>query len=306
MPFRYAGVSAGARHRRFQLVVEEDQGQRAASHVQAGDQLTDLGIDDGVAGVAEQPGHGPPDHEQLLVLGGAEPVQDHPDPVASSAGASASTPSTSGRARSAAGAVRPRRSRARRGCPARRPSARRHGEQRRGRAGHRAAGERHAQGPGAVVGLPGDPLHLVEVVAGFGGGAGDLEHHEVPRDATPLLDLLSRGAGDVVGDEDDSGVDALGAQPLLSEREVHDVAGVVAGAEQQSGAGGGGPADRVGLLGGGRGEDVADHRPIGEAGSHDATERRIVPDPPPTTTATLPGVSLARTTPPATPSTRSP
>ena len=40
---------------------------------------------------------------------------------------------------------------------------------------------------------------------------------------------------------------------------------------------GGGPADRVGLLGGGRGEDVADHGAIGETGSDDAAERGIVP-----------------------------
>ncbi len=75
------GVSRGVPEGR-QLVVEVDEGQRAAGHVQAGDQLTDLGIDDRVAGVAQQPGHGSPHHEQLLVLGRAEPVEDHPDAVA--------------------------------------------------------------------------------------------------------------------------------------------------------------------------------------------------------------------------------
>ena len=77
------------------------------------------------------------------------------------------------------------------------------------RAGQGAAGESHAQGPGAVVGPSGDPFDPVEVVAGFGGGARDLEHHEVARDTTPLVNFLSGGAGDVVGDEDDAGVDAL-------------------------------------------------------------------------------------------------
>ena len=120
------------------------------------------------------------------------------------------------------------------------------------------------------------------------------------------MNFLDRGAGDVVGDEDDPGVDAVALQPLLSQGEVHDVAGVVAGGEQQSGAVGGGPADRVGLMGGRRGEDVADHGAVGEAGSDDAAERRIVPG-----SAADDDRDLARRlagpdTPPSTPSTRSP
>ena len=110
----------------------------------------------------------------------------------SSAGASASTPPTSSRARSAARGhlglgdaglavdAQPH---------AHLPVG--HGEQRRGRPGHGAAGERHPEGPGAVVGPPGDPLDPVEVVAGLGGSAGHLEHHEVARDTTPLVNFLS-------------------------------------------------------------------------------------------------------------------
>ena len=63
----------------LELLVEPHHGQRAARHVEAGDQLADLGLDDRVAAFAQQPRHGAPDDEQFLVLGAAESVEDHRD-----------------------------------------------------------------------------------------------------------------------------------------------------------------------------------------------------------------------------------
>ena len=231
----------------------------------------------GVAGRTQQPGHRPPDDEQLLVLGGAETVQDHADPVRVIARRLGQHP-----LHQEGGQLGGRRQRRLRhpgltvDAEADTHQPGRHLEQRMIGAGHRAAGERHAQGPGAVVRVPGDPLHLIEVVTVVGRSTSDLEHDEVTGDAAPPLDLLDRRGGDVVGHEHHPGVDALGDQPLLSQGEVHDVAGVVAGAEQQSAVGGRGLADRVGVLGRRGGEDVPDHRTVGEARADHSAEGRIV------------------------------
>ena len=105
--------------------------------------------------------------------------------------------------------------------------------------------------------LMAEPFDLVQVQPGLGGGAGDLEDRQVPGDAAALLDLVQRGAGDVVGDQDGAGLDALGVEPQLGLAEVQDVAGVVAVAQQHAAAGVGGLGHPVDLPGRGRGEHVA-------------------------------------------------
>ena len=72
-------------------------------------------------------------------------------------------------------------------------------------------------------------------------------------------------AGDVVGDIDDPGVDPLGAEPVRGDAEVQPVARVVAEAKHDSRAAMGGLGDPVGLLGGRRGEQVAQHGAVGES-----------------------------------------
>ena len=133
-------------------------------------------------------------------------------------------------------------------------------------AGQRAAVEGHAERTGAVVGLDGEALDVVQVQSRLGGGAGDLEDGQVAGDAAALLDLLQRGAGNVIGDQDRAGLDALGVEPELRLAEVQDVAGVVAVAEQHSAAGVGGLGYAVDLAGGGRGEHVAAGGGGGQAG----------------------------------------
>ncbi len=130
-------------------------------------------------------------------------------------------------------------------------------EQRRVGSRQGAAVERHAEGPGAVVGPDGQPFDVVQVQPGFGGGAGDLEDRQVAGDAAALLDLVQRGAGDVVGDQDGAGLDAFGVEAQLGLAEVQDVAGVVAVAQQHAAAGVGGLGHPVDLAGRGRGEHVA-------------------------------------------------
>ena len=142
--------------------------------------------------------------------------------------------------------------------------------------GHRAATEGDPERARAVVRGTRDPLDAVEVVPRLGCRAGDLEHDEVPGDPAAAARLTGRRAGDVVGHEDDPGVDALAAQPLLRQREVHDVAGVVPRAEQQAAGSGGRLADGVGVLGGRRGEDVADDGTVREAGADHAAEGGVV------------------------------
>ena len=155
----------------------------------------------------------------------------------------------------------------------------RHGEQRLRLAGQGAAVEGDAERPGAVVGAAGQPLDLVEGRALLGGGAGDLEDREVAGDAAALLDLVRRGAPDVVGDQHGAAVDALGLQLVLGGVEVQHVTGVVAVAEQHPAALVGGLGDGVGPLGGRRGEQVAHGRAVGQAGADEAGEGRVVPGP---------------------------
>ena len=139
-----------------------------------------------------------------------------------------------------------------------------------------AAVEGHAEGTGAVVGPDGEPFDGVEVQPRFGGGAGDLEDRQVSGDAAALFDLVQRGAGDVVRDEDGAGFDAFGVEPQLGLAEVEHVAGVVAVAQQHAAAGVGGLGHPVDLAGRRRGEHVAAGRAGGQARSHQAGEGRVV------------------------------
>ena len=113
----------------------------------------------------------------------------------------------------------------------------------------------------------------------LGGRPGDLEDRQVAGDAATLLELVRRGAPDVVGDQHGAAVDALGPQLVLGGVEVEHVAGVVAVAEQH-------PTTLIGFLGHGvgplrrrRGEQVAHRRAMGEAGADEAGEGRVVPGP---------------------------
>ena len=154
---------------------------------------------------------------------------------------------------------------------------RRDSEQRRVRAGQRAAVEGHTQRAGAVVRPDGEPFDVVQVQSRFGGGSGDLEHCQVAGDAAPLLDLVQRGAGDVVGDQDCAGFNAFGVEAQLGLAEVQDVTGIVAVAQQHAAAGVGRLGHAVDLAGRGRGEHVAAGRGGGQSRSHEAGEGGVVP-----------------------------
>ena len=127
-----------------------------------------------------------------------------------------------------------------------------------------------------MVGLDGEALHLVQVQAGLGGGARDLEDREVAGDAAALLDLVQRGAGDVIGHQHGARLDAFSVEPQLGLAEVQDVAGVVAVAEEHAAAGVGGLGHAVDLPGGGRGEHVAAGGGCRQAGSDESGEGRVV------------------------------
>ena len=66
----------------LQLVVEEHQGEGTAGHVQARDELADLGLDHVEPLLDQEPGDAAPDDEELLVLRRSQSVQDGSHPVA--------------------------------------------------------------------------------------------------------------------------------------------------------------------------------------------------------------------------------
>ncbi|KMO84887.1 hypothetical protein MCHUDSM44219_00249 [Mycolicibacterium chubuense] len=275
-------LAVGGRVRRrrpvaLQLLVEPHHRQRAARHVQARDELTHLGFDDLVAPLAQQPRHGAPDHEQFLVLGAAQSVQDDRETGGlrvGTIGEHAVDECVRERLGGGHGLVGDA------GLPVdAQPHAHlalRHGEQRMVGAGHRAPVERHPQRAGRRVGCFGDPDHPGEIETLFGGGAGALEHREIACDAASFVFFPARCARDVVGDGEVVGVDPLAAQLRHRQTEVHHVAGVVAGGEQHTGVPVRGTGHRCRLLGRRRGEDVADDGAVGEPGSDSPAERRIV------------------------------
>src|SRR4051794_29621993 len=145
-------------------------------------------------------------------------------------------------------------------------------EQRLGGPWHRPTVERGGEGAGAVVGVPGDAFDGVQVHALLGRGARGLEAGEVARDTPPLRPLGRRSTGHVIGDQHVARIDAFGRQPLDGLAEVHHVAGVVPGAEENAGTTVRGTPDGGGLSRGRRGEDVAHDRPVGETRTDDSAE----------------------------------
>jgi hypothetical protein len=111
----------------------------------------------------------------------------------------------------------------------------------------------------------------------MGGGRGGPEDEEVTGDAAPIGGAFRWCGGDVVGDQDDPGVDVLlGAGLVGGEPEVHDVAGVVAEHHQHPGTPVDGADGAVHLLRGRAGEDVAADGRVGEAGSDQPGEGGVV------------------------------
>ena len=260
----------------LELLVQPEQGQRRAAHVQARDELTDLGIDDLQPGFTQPRGDAAPQQEQLLVLGGAQPVDDHAharapvlrdvleqrghEHLRQTVGGGQLDVADAGLAVDA---------------QAQAQVALRHGEQRLIRSGHGAPGEGHAQAAGARIRTAADALDLIEIETLGGSRPHGAEDREVTRDAAALVDLL--GGGDVIGHHHDAGVDALVVEPLGRDPEVHVVPGVVAEGQDHAAAAVGGLGHRVDLSGRGRGEDVADHRTGREAGADEPREGRVVP-----------------------------
>jgi hypothetical protein len=103
-----------------------------------------------------------------------------------------------------------------------------------------------------------------------------LEDGQVARDAAALGGLLRRGGGDVVGDGEGTGLDAVARQAFGGLAEVEDVARVVAVHEQDARAAVGGPCHGADLLCRGRGEDVADGGAVREAPADQSGEGRVV------------------------------
>ena len=149
-------------------------------------------------------------------------------------------------------------------------------EQRLAGARQRAAAKGDAEGDGAAVGDPRQPLHIVERHAGLRGRAGDLEDDDVARDAPAQRGAFGGRAGDIVGDRQDARVDALGGQTPRRRAEVEHVAGVIAEAEQHPAAAIGQPGDPRDRARRGRGENVAGDSGVGETGADIARESGIV------------------------------
>jgi dihydroxyacetone kinase len=63
----------------LKLLVQRHDRERAACHVETGDEFADLRLDDLIAVLGQQTGNGLPHNEEFLVLGGTQPVQDHCD-----------------------------------------------------------------------------------------------------------------------------------------------------------------------------------------------------------------------------------
>ncbi|OEI67406.1 hypothetical protein Cus16_3005 [Curtobacterium sp. ER1/6] len=259
----------------LEVVVEPLQGQGAPAHVQARDDVADLGLDDLEAGGNEQGEHPAPQEEELLLRRVAEAVEHRRDPRADAVRTLVEEPvDEQGRERGrgeqwdvadARLAVDPETE----------PEVPvRHAEQRPLRAGQGAAGGRDADRPGRGVAASAGPLDLVDRCPCGGRGAHGLEHGEGPRDPASVGGV--RGRGDVVGHGDDPGVDALGAEPLGREPEVHPVAGVVAEGQDDAASLVGCPGDRPDLCGGRRGEDVADDGAGRQARADEPAEGRVV------------------------------
>ncbi len=264
----------------LELGVRPEQGQRDAGHVEAGDQLAHLGLDDDGAAGREELLHAAEDDEQLLVLHRAQAVEERHDVRAVGLHAVGQlrqeAPDQQLGELVGAGHVGLVDAALAVDAHADGHAALGHGEQRLVGAGQGAAGEGHAEGPGALVGALGDGGDLVEGAALLGRRAGGLEHAQVPGDAAAPVPLVDAGARDVVGDPHGAHRDALGLQRALGGAEVEHVAGVVAVREQHAAAVVAGPGDRRDLLGRRAGEEVSHRRTGRDAVAHQAAEGRVV------------------------------
>ena len=188
---RHAAARECGRERRgvpqpLELVVQPQQGGRDARHVQARDELAALRTHDLDTLCSEQVGDVAVQHEQLLVLHGAEAVQDHHGSRVGPVGP--------------LGQERLEESARQLGCRLQRdvPHARlavdaqphrhhpvRNGEQRCVRARQGAPGEGDPEAARALVRVFREPLDLVEVGALLRRSTGDPEHAEVACDPAP-------------------------------------------------------------------------------------------------------------------------
>ncbi len=264
----------------LEFVVEPEEGQRDAGHVEARDEFADLGLDDDRSGRLEQTDDAAEDDEQLLVLDAAEAVEDRHDPgtVRHDAGRELGEQAVdeqlreTGRARD----VRLRDAPLAVDAHADRHAPLRDREERFVGARERAAGEGDTEAPRPVVRALGEGGDGVEVVPALGRGAGDLEHAEVPGDPATLVRPVRRCAGDVVGHPDRADRDAPRLEGPGGGVEVEHVAGVVAVGEEDSPAVVDGGRHRGDLLGARAGEEVPHRRARREAVPHEAAERRVV------------------------------
>jgi hypothetical protein len=235
----------------FQLVVQPGDGQRAAGHVETGDELADLRGDDRQPGPLQERADGVPQHEQLLVLDRAQAVDEHRDSlprIGRYVGEDLLHHVCGQLVRRGKGAFADAGLAVDAKPPADRPL--RQGEQRFVRPWEGAAAERGSERPGQRVGAGSHGSHPGQVVAVLSRCAGDLEDDEIAGDSAASVFLAGGGAGDVVGYGQDLHGDALGPQPRGRGGEVEHIAGVVAEAEQHSAALIDGPADVDHLPGG--------------------------------------------------------
>jgi hypothetical protein len=130
---------------------------------------------------------------------------------------------------------------------------------------------------GARDRILGDPCHLVETVAAFGGRSGALVGEEDPGHAAAFARPVPGLARHVVDAQHGTGLDAVELGHVGPEVEVEDVTAVVAVEVEHTGAAVGGLGCLVALLGGGRGEHVADGDRGAEAVTDVPLEEREVP-----------------------------
>ena len=241
---------AGRQPQRFNDLVEPHQSQRNTCHVEAGDELPHLRVDDRQPRLLETTTDVVPQHEEFLVLGGAKSVDDRDDPGPRIVRAVGQQPVDEhggdlvGRTESLVMDT---------WLPvdthADTHLTRRDTEQRLVSSRQGAPGEGHPEGPGAIVDTIEDLDDLVDVTTFLTGSRCHLEDREVAGDATTLEVILGACRGDVVGDEQATGVDAFAAQPFRRLPEVQDVTGVVAKTDEDSRSPIRRLADRVGLGG---------------------------------------------------------
>jgi hypothetical protein len=209
----------------LQFLVEPRRCQRAPGHVEAGDKFTNFGLHYRESGRGESSRHRLPDDEQFLVRGSAQPIEDDRDAIRCTRGCFSEDAVDKQRCQIGGGghvvaghpglAV---------DAKTQSHGALRHREEAPVGAGQCAAVERDTERAGGVVGLEGHPLDIVECGTLFGSGTGTTEYGEVPGDAAALGDVVGRGTGDVIGHDQEAGVDVLGSELFGRQPEVHHVA----------------------------------------------------------------------------------